>query len=86
MHINKIIIKDINISEYQAVYERIHRLISCQFCEYAVRIQSDWIKQEKFDIMSFMIVLDLLQHYTFIQEEINFIAQFCRAMVQILKT
>jgi len=37
------------------------------------------------DITGFIIVLDLLQHYTFIQEEINSAAQFCRAMIQILK-
>jgi len=37
------------------------------------------------DIMSFITVLDLLQHCTFIQKEINSVAQFCRAMVQILK-
>ena len=43
------------------------------------------LNKKSYDIMSFMIVLDLLQHYTFIQEEINFIAQFCRAMVQILE-
>jgi len=47
----------------------------------------DQIKLDKksCDIMSFMTVLDLLQHYTFIQEGINFVAQFCRAMIQILK-
>jgi len=43
------------------------------------------LNKKSYDIMSFMIVLDLLQHYTLIQEEINFIAQFCRAMVQILE-
>ncbi len=32
-----------------------------------------------------MTVLNLLWHYTFIQEEINSVAQFCRAMIQILK-
>jgi len=35
--------------------------------------------------MGFMTVLDLLQHYTLSQEGINFVAQFCRTMVQILK-
>jgi len=43
------------------------------------------LNKKSCDITGFMTVLDLLQHYTFIQEEINFIAQFCRAMIQILK-
>jgi len=37
------------------------------------------------NITGFITVLDLLQHCTFIQEEINSVAQFCRAMVQILE-
>jgi len=37
------------------------------------------------NMTGFMTVLDLLQHCTLIQEGINSVAQFCRAMVQILK-
>jgi len=54
-----------------------------------VNMQSEYdqikLDKESCDITDFMTVLDLLQHCTFIQEGINFVAQFCRAMVQILE-
>jgi len=37
------------------------------------------------NITDFMTVLDLLQHCTFVQEGINSVAQFCKAMIQILE-
>jgi len=86
MHINKVTIKDVNISlnieqfvkeftDLQAV-----SLVNMQF-EYN-QIE---LNKRSHNITGFMTVLNLLQHYTLIQEEINSVAQFCRAMVQILK-
>jgi uncharacterized protein YgfB (UPF0149 family) len=50
-----------------------------------VNMQSEYnqieLDKKSCNITGFMTVLDLLQHCTFIQEEINFVAQFCRAMI-----
>jgi len=86
MHINKVRIRDVNISSN--IKQFVKEFIDLQAVSF-VNMQSEYnqIKLDKrsCDIMSFITVLDLLQHYTFIQEEINFIAQFCKAMVQILE-
>jgi len=86
MHINKVTIKDVNISSNieQFVKEFVDlqavSLVNMQF-EYN-QIELD---KKSRNITGFMMMLNLLQHCTFIQEGINFVAQFCRAMVQILK-
>jgi len=86
MHINKVTIKDVNIS--LNIEQFVKEFVDLQAVSF-VNMQSEYnqIKLDKrsCNITDFMTVLDLLQHYTFIQEEINFIAQFCRAMVQILE-
>jgi len=86
MHINKVIIKDINIS--LNIKQFVKEFTNLQAVSF-VNMQSEYnqIKLDKrsCNIMGFMTVLNLLQHYTLIQEEINFVAQFCRAMIQILK-
>jgi len=86
MHINKVTIKDINIS--LNIEQFMKEFIDLQAVS-LVNMQSEYnqieLDKKSCDITGFMTVLDLLQHYTFIQEEINFIVQFCRAMVQILE-
>jgi len=86
MHINKVTIKDINISSN--IEQFVKEFIDLQAVS-LVNMQSEYnqieLDKKSCNITDFMTVLDLLQHYTFIQEEINFVAQFCRAMVQILK-
>ncbi len=86
MHINKVTIKDVNIS--LNIEQFVKEFVDLQAVNF-VNMQSEYnqieLNKRSCDITSFMTVLDLLQHYTFIQEEINFIAQFCRAMVQILE-
>jgi len=86
MHINKVTIKDVNIS--LNIEQFVKEFVDLQAVSF-VNMQSEYnqIKLDKrsCNITDFMTVLDLLQHYTFIQEENNFIAQFCRAMVQILE-
>ncbi len=86
MHINKITIKDINIS--LNIKQFVKEFTDLQAVS-LVNMQSEYnqieLNKESCDITGFMTVLDLLQHYTFIQEEINSVAQFCRAMIQILK-
>jgi len=86
MHINKVTIKDINISSNIKQFVKV--FIDLQAVS-LVNMQSEYnqieLNKKSCDITGFMTVLDLLQHYTFIQEEINSVAQFCRAMIQILK-
>jgi hypothetical protein len=86
MHINKVTIKDVNISSN--IEQFVKEFIDLQAVS-LVNMQSEYnqieLNKESCNITGFMTVLDLLQHYTFIQEEINFVAQFCRAMVQILE-
>jgi len=86
MHINKVTIKDVNIS--LNIEQFVKEFISLQAVS-LVSMQSEYdqieLDKESCNITGFMTVLDLLQHCTFIQEEINFVAQFCRAMVQILE-
>jgi len=86
MHINKVTIKDINISSN--IEQFVKEFAGLQAVSF-VNMQSEY-DQIKLDKKScnktgFMTVLNLLQHYTFIQEEINSVAQFCRAMIQILE-
>jgi len=86
MHINKVTIKDVNIS--LNIKQFVKEFVSLQAVSF-VNMQFEYnqieLDKRSCDITGFMTVLDLLQHCTFIQEEINFIAQFCRAMVQILE-
>jgi len=86
MHINKVTIKDINISSN--IEQFVKEFIDLQAVS-LVNMQSEYnqieLNKRSRNIMSFMTVLNLLQHYTFIQEEINSVAQFCRAMIQILE-
>ena len=52
-------------------------------------MQSDYdqiaLKKKSHNLTEFMTVLRLLQNCTLIQNEINSVAQFCRAMIQILE-
>ncbi len=86
MHINKVTIRDVNISSN--IEQFVKEFIDLQAVS-LVNMQSEYnqieLDKESRNITDFMTVLDLLQHCTFIQEEINSVAQFCRAMVQILK-
>ncbi len=86
MHINKVTIKDVNIS--LNIEQFVKEFTGLQAVS-LVNIQSEYdqieLDKKSCDITGFMTVLDLLQHCTFIQEEINSVAQFCRAMVQILE-
>jgi len=86
MHINKVTIKDINIS--LNIEQFVKEFVGLQAVSF-VNMQSEYnqieLDKKSRNITGFMTVLNLLQHCTFIQEGINFIAQFCRAMVQILK-
>ncbi len=86
MHINKVTIKDVNIS--LNIEQFVKEFINLQAVS-LVNMQSEYnqieLNKRSRNITGFMTVLDLLWHYTFIQEEINFVAQFCRAMVQILE-
>jgi len=86
MYINKVTIKDVNISSN--IEQFVKEFVGLQAVSF-VNMQSEYnqieLDKKSCNITGFMTVLNLLQHCTFIQEEINFIAQFCRAMIQILK-
>jgi len=86
MHINKVTIKDVKIS--LNIEQFVKEFTDLQAVS-LVNMQSEYnqikLDKESCDITGFMTVLDLLQYCTFIQEEINSVAQFCRAMVQILE-
>ncbi len=86
MHINKVTIKDINIS--LNIEQFVKEFTDLQAVSF-VNMQSEYnqieLDKRSCNITGFMTVLDLLQHYTFIQEEINSVVQFCRAMIQILE-
>ena len=86
MHINKVTIKDVNISSN--IEQFVKEFVSLQAVSF-VNMQSEYnqieLNKRSHNITGFMMMLNLLQHCTFIQEGINFVAQFCRAMVQILK-
>jgi len=75
MHINKVTIKDINISSN--IKQFVKEFIDLQAVSF-VNMQSEYnqieLNKRSCDITGFMTVLNLLQHYTFIQEEINFVA------------
>jgi len=84
MHINKVTIRDVNISSNieQFVKEFVDlqavSLVNMQF-----KYNQIELNKRSCNITGFMTVLNLLQHCTFIQEEINFVAQFCRAMIEV---
>jgi len=86
MHINKVTIKDVNIS--LNIEQFVKEFTDLQAVS-LVNMQSEYnqieLDKKSCNITGFMTMLDLLQHCTFIQERINFVAQFCRAMVQILE-
>jgi len=86
MHINKVTIKDVNISSN--IEQFVKEFVSLQAVSF-VNMQSEYnqieLNKRSHNITGFMMMLNLLQHYTLIQEEINSVAQFCRAMIQILK-
>ncbi len=86
MHINKVTIRDINIS--LNIEQFVKEFVDLQAVSLVnMQFEYDQIELNKrsCNITGFMTVLDLLQHYTFIQKEINSVAQFCRAMIQILE-
>jgi predicted HTH domain antitoxin len=82
MHINKVTIKDVNIS--LNIEQFVKSSLDLQAVS-LVNMQSEYnqieLDKRSCNITGFMTVLDLLQHCTFIQEEINSVAQFCRAMI-----
>jgi len=86
MHINKVTIKDVNIS--LNIEQFVKEFADLQAVS-LVNMQSEYnqikLNKRSCNMTGFMTVLDLLQHCTFIQEETNSVAQFCRAMVQILE-
>jgi len=86
MHINKVTIKDVNIS--LNIEQFVKEFTDLQAVS-LVNMQSEYnqieLNKRSCNMTGFMTMLDLLQHCTFIQERINFVAQFCRAMVQILE-
>jgi len=86
MHINKVTIRDVNISSN--IEQFVKEFIDLQAVS-LMNMQSEYdqIKLDKKsrDMTGFMTVLGLLQHCTLIQEGTNSVAQFCRAIVQILK-
>ena len=86
MHINKIIIHNVMISP------NIEQFVK-KFSEFKtvnlMNIQSDYdqvtLAKKNCDITDFMMMLNLLRNYTLIQSKINSVAQFCRAIIQILE-
>ena len=86
MHINKVIIYDVMISlNIEQFIEEFSELKTVSL----VDMQSDYdqiaLKKKSHNLTEFMTVLRLLQNCTLIQNEINSVAQFCRAMIQILE-
>jgi len=67
MHINKVTIKDINISS--KIEQFVKEFTGLQAFS-LVNMQSEYnqieLNKRSYDITDFMTVLDLLQHYTFI--------------------
>ena len=86
MHINKIIIQDamifLNIKQFIKEFAEL-QIISL------VNMQLEYnqieFKKKICDLTEFMTILSLLWNCTFIQSETNSVAQFCWAMIQILK-
>jgi len=67
MHINKVTIKDVNIS--LNIEQFVKEFVDLQAVSF-VNMQSEYnqieLNKKSCDITGFMTVLDLLQHYTFI--------------------
>ena len=86
MHINKIIICNViislNIKQFMKKFSKL-KIISL------MNIQFDYdqvaLAKKSYDIINFMMMFNLLRNCIFIQSRINSVAQFCRAMIQILE-
>ena len=69
--------------KYQTVYERILRAKDCHVSLVNMQFSYDQItlKKKICNLTEFMTVLRLLWNCTLIQNEINSVTQFCRAMI-----
>ena len=86
MHINKIIIHNVmifsNIKQFMKEFSELKTvsLVDIQFSYDQITL-----KKKSCDLTEFMMILELLWNCTLIQSRTNSVAQFCRAMIQILK-
>jgi len=82
MHINKVMIQDVNISSN--IEQFIKEFAELQIVNLVnMQLEYDQIElnKESHDLTDFMMMLDLLRNCTFIQSEINSVVQFCQTMI-----
>ncbi len=86
MHINKVTIQDAMIPpNIEQFVEKFSSLSTISLVDMQSGYDQIALEKESHDITGFMTILGLLRNCTLIQGETNSVAQFCRAMIQILE-
>ena len=86
MHINKIIIYNIIISlNVEQFVKKFLKLKTVSLINMQFDYDQVALTKKNYNITDFMMMLDLLKNCILIQNKINSVVQFCRAMIQILE-
>ena len=86
MHINKIIIYNVMISSnIKQFVKKFSKLKTVSLMNIQFDYNQVTLAKKSCNITDFMMMLNLLRNCTLIQSKINSVAQFCRAMIQILE-